>query len=30
VLRLLDRLQAMGTAPATDLGEYGRCLRSFQ
>ena len=30
VLRLLDRLQAMGTAPATDLGEYGRRLRSFQ
>ncbi len=30
VLRLLDRLRAMGTAPATDLGEYGRCLRSFQ
>ena len=30
VFRLLDRLRAMGTAPATDLGEYGRCLRSFQ
>jgi hypothetical protein len=30
VLRLLDRLREMGTAPATDLGEYGRCLRSFQ
>jgi hypothetical protein len=27
---LLARLQAMGTAPSTDLGEYGRCLRSFQ
>ena len=30
VFRLLDRLRAMGTAPATDLGEYGCCLRSFQ
>ena len=30
VLRLLDRLRAMGTAPATDLGEYGRALRSFR
>ena len=30
VLRLLDRLREMGTAPATDLREYGRCLRSFQ
>ena len=30
VLRLLDRLRAMGTAPAADLGEYGRALRSFR
>lgn len=30
MLRLLDRLRAMGTAPAADLGEYGRALQSFR
>ena len=30
MLRLLDRLRAMGTTPAADLMEYGRTLRSFQ
>jgi hypothetical protein len=30
VLRLLDRLRGMGTAPAVDWQEYGRSLRSFQ
>ena len=30
MLRLLDRLRAMGTAPAADLMEYGRTLRSFR
>ena len=29
ILRLLERLRAMGTAPAADLMEYGRSLRSF-
>ncbi len=29
VLRLLDRLQQMGTAPAADLAAYGRSLESF-
>ena len=30
MLRLLERLREMGTAPAADLMEYGRSLRSFQ
>ena len=30
VLRLLDRLRAMGTAPAVDWDRYGQRLRSFQ
>jgi len=30
ILRLLDRLRAMGTAPAVDWQEYGRSLRSFR
>jgi hypothetical protein len=30
VLRLLERLREMGTAPAADLMEYGRGLRSFR
>jgi hypothetical protein len=30
ILRLLERLRDMGTAPAADLMEYGRSLRSFQ
>ncbi len=30
ILRLMERLRAMGTAPAADLMEYGRSLRSFQ
>lgn len=30
ILRLLDRLRAMGTAPAADLMRYGRSLQSFQ
>ena len=30
ILRLLQRLREMGTAPAADLMEYGRSLRSFQ
>jgi hypothetical protein len=30
MLRLLDRLRDLGTAPAADLMEYGRALRSFQ
>ncbi len=30
MLRLLDRLRSLGTAPAADLMEYGRTLRSFQ
>jgi len=30
VLRLLDRLRELGTAPAADLMEYGRSLRSFR
>jgi hypothetical protein len=29
ILRLMERLRAMGTAPAADLMEYGRSLRSF-
>jgi hypothetical protein len=29
MLRLLDRLRALGTAPAADLMAYGRSLRSF-
>jgi len=29
ILRLLDRLRAMGTAPAADWTQYGRSLRSF-
>lgn len=29
ILRLLDRLRALGTAPALDLAEYGRSLTSF-
>jgi hypothetical protein len=29
VLRLLDRLRAMGTAPAADWTQYGHSLRSF-
>jgi hypothetical protein len=30
ILRLLDRLRAMGTAPAVHWQEYGRSLRSFR
>lgn len=30
MLRLLDRLRALGTAPAADLMQYGRGLRSFR
>jgi hypothetical protein len=30
MLRLLDRLRELGTAPAADLMEYGRSLRSFR
>lgn len=30
ILRLLDRLRAMGTAPAADLMLYGRSLQSFK
>ena len=30
ILRLLERLRLMGTAPAADLMQYGRSLRSFQ
>jgi hypothetical protein len=30
ILRLLERLRAMGTAPAVDWQEYGRSLRSFR
>jgi hypothetical protein len=30
ILRLLERMRAMGTAPAADLMEYGRSLRSFK
>jgi hypothetical protein len=30
MLRLLHRLRALGTAPAADLMQYGRSLRSFQ
>ena len=30
ILRLMERLREMGTAPAADLMEYGRSLRSFQ
>ena len=30
VLRLLERLRAMGTAPAADLMQYARGLRSFR
>jgi hypothetical protein len=30
ILRLLQRMREMGTAPAADLMEYGRSLRSFQ
>jgi len=30
LLRLLERLRAMGTAPAADLMQYARGLRSFQ
>src|SRR5262249_46760894 len=30
VLRLLERLRAMGTAPAVDWEQYGRSLRSFR
>ena len=30
VLRLVERLRAMGTAPAADLMQYGRSLRSFR
>jgi hypothetical protein len=30
VLRLLERLREMGPAPAADLMEYGRSLRSFR
>ncbi len=29
ILRLLERLRAMGTAPAADWMQYGRSLRSF-
>jgi hypothetical protein len=30
ILRLLERMREMGTAPAADLVEYGRSLRSFR
>jgi hypothetical protein len=30
ILRLLERLREMGTAPSADLMQYGRGLRSFQ
>lgn len=30
ILRLLERLRAMGTAPAVDWEQYGRSLRSFR
>jgi len=30
ILRLLERLREMGTAPAADLMQYGRSLQSFQ
>jgi len=30
ILRLLERLREMGTAPAADLMQYGRSLRSFR
>ncbi|MCU1334525.1 MAG: hypothetical protein JWO19_106 [Bryobacterales bacterium] len=30
ILRLLERLRAMGTAPAVDWTQYGRSLRSFR
>ena len=30
ILRLLERLRAMGTAPAVDWQEYGRSLGSFR
>ena len=30
ILRLLDRLRAMGTAPAADWMEYCQALRSFR
>ena len=30
VLRLLERLRAMGPAPAADMMEYGRGLQSFR
>ena len=30
ILRLLERLRAMGTAPAVDWQQYGRSLRSFR
>jgi hypothetical protein len=30
ILRLLDRLRAMGTAPAADLMQYARGLKSFK
>ncbi len=30
VLRLLERLRSMGTAPAADLMRYGRALQSFK
>lgn len=30
ILRLIERLRAMGTAPAADLMRYGRSLRSFR
>ncbi len=30
MLRLLDRLRAMGTSPAADLMEYGKSLRSLR
>jgi hypothetical protein len=30
VIRLVERLREMGTAPACDLMEYGRSLKSFQ
>jgi hypothetical protein len=30
ILRLLERLREMGPAPAADLMEYGRSLRSFR
>jgi len=30
VLRLLERLRAMGPAPAIDLMQYARSLQSFK